>query len=82
MSFPGDGRIIDPMGEILATGNGDAGATLAPIELRKVRTMRRVLPIAADLRPEVYKQLLDDAYDNMVAGTRIEQDRESVDERP
>jgi omega-amidase len=82
MSFLGDGRIIDPMGEILATGNGDAGATLAAIELRKVRTMRRVLPIAADLRPDVYKRLLDDAYDNIVAGTRSEQDRESLDERP
>ena len=81
MSFPGYGRIIDPMGEILATGNGDAGATLAAIVLRKVRTMRRVLPIAADLRPDVYKQLLDNAYDNMVAGTRSEQDRESIDER-
>lgn len=70
MSFPGDGRLIDPMGEILATGNGDAGATLATIELRKVRAMRRVLPIAADLRPEVYRDLLDAAYDDIVAGTR------------
>ena len=81
VSFPGDGRIIDPMGEILATGNGDAGATLATIELRKVRTMRRVLPIAADLRPEVYKQLLANAYDNMVAGTRSK-NGESINERP
>jgi predicted amidohydrolase len=81
VSFPGDGRIIDPMGEILATGNGDAGATLASIELRKVRTMRRVLPIAADLRPEVYKQLLANAYDNMVAGTRSK-NGESINERP
>jgi hypothetical protein len=69
------------MGEILATGNGDAGATLAAIALRKVRTMRRVLPIAADLRPEVYKQLLDNAYENMVAGARS-QNSESIDERP
>jgi hypothetical protein len=47
-----------------------------------VRTLRRILPVAADLRPAVYKQLLAAAYDQMVAGTRSEQDRESVDERP
>ena len=82
VSFPGDGRIIDPTGEILATGNGDPGAVVAAIELRKVRTMRRILPVASDMRPEVYRQLLDAAYDKMVAGTRGEQDRESVDERP
>ncbi|MCK5940647.1 MAG: hypothetical protein KAI24_01660, partial [Planctomycetes bacterium] len=75
------GRIVDPTGEILATGNGDAGALVAPIELRKVRTMRRILPVAADLRPEVYRELLAEAYDRMVAGTRGEQQRDSVDER-
>lgn len=81
VSFTGDGRIIDPTGEILAMGNGDAGAFTAPIELRKVRTMRRVLPVALDLRPDVYKHLLDDDYEQMVAGTRSAQDRESADKR-
>jgi predicted amidohydrolase len=81
VSFPGDGRIIDPTGEILVTGNGDAGAVTALIELRKVRTMRRILPVAADLRPEVYRQLLDSVHDKIVAGTRSAQKRESVDER-
>jgi len=81
VSFPGDGRIIDPTGEILAAGNGDAGAVVGAIELRKVRTMRRILPVAADLRPEIYRQMLDAAYDKIVAGTRAERDRESVDER-
>ncbi len=84
MAFPGDGRIIDPTGEILATGNGDAGAVIAPIELRKVRTMRRILPVAADLRPDVYRRLLDETYERMVAGTREARestDPASVDER-
>lgn len=81
MQFPGDSRMIDPTGEILATGNGDPGAVTAGIELRKVRTMRRILPVAADLRPEVYRQLLTDAYDQIVAGTRGEQDRTSLDKR-
>ena len=70
MSFAGDGRIVDPTGEILATGNGDAGAVLAPIELRKVRTMRRILPVAADVRPDVYVEMLRISYDAMVAGSR------------
>ncbi|HBG29749.1 MAG TPA: hypothetical protein DDW98_03820, partial [Gammaproteobacteria bacterium] len=37
MAFPGDGRIVDPTGEVLAAGSGDAGAILATIELRKTR---------------------------------------------
>lgn len=82
VSFPGDGRIIDPTGEILATGNGDAGAVTALIELRKVRTMRRILPVASDLRPEIYRELFDRVHDKIVSGTRENQKRESVDERP
>jgi len=78
MPFPGDGRIVDPTGEILATGNGDAGAVVGPVELRKVRTMRRILPVAADVRPDVYKELLLDAYGRMVAGARA---RDRGDER-
>ena len=70
MPFAGDGRIVDPTGEILATGNGDDDPVVGPIELRKVRTMRRILPVAADLRPEVYRKLMIEAYDRMVAGTR------------
>lgn len=81
VSFPGDGRVIDPTGEILVTGNGDAGAVTALIELRKVRTMRRILPVASDLRPEVYRELFNRVHDKIVAGTREHQKRESVDER-
>ena len=79
--FPGDGRIIDPTGEILATGNGDAGALTALIELRKVRTMRRILPVASDLRPEIYRDLLKRVHDKVDAGTRDKQARSSLDER-
>lgn len=81
VSFPGDGRVIDPTGEILVTGNGDAGAVTALIELRKVRTMRRILPVASDLRPEVYRELFNRVHDKIVAGTREHEKRESVDER-
>lgn len=65
MAFPGDGRIVDPTGEILAMGTGDAGAVVAPIELRKVRTMRRILPVMSDQRPEVYERLLADSLAEM-----------------
>lgn len=77
MPFAGDGRIIDPTGEVLASGTGDAAAVVASIELRKVRTMRRILPVAADLRPEVYRKLLVEAYDRMVAGTRGQPPRDA-----
>ncbi|MFK7739854.1 MAG: nitrilase-related carbon-nitrogen hydrolase [Planctomycetota bacterium] len=70
MSFPGDGRIVDPTGEILATGTGDKVAVLAPIEVRKVRTMRRMLPVAVDMRPEVYRNLFEASYEKMLEGVR------------
>ncbi len=57
MAFPGDGRIVDPTGEVLASGSGEAGAIVAAIEMRKVRTMRRILPIDRDQRPTVYEQM-------------------------
>ena len=57
MAFPGDGRIVDPTGEVLASGSGEAGAIVAPIEMRKARTMRRILPIDRDQRPSVYEEL-------------------------
>ena len=74
MVFPGDGRIVDPTGEVLATGNGDAGALVAPIELRKVRTMRRILPIGPDQRPEFYRRLLDESFAAMLEQRRREPD--------
>ena len=60
MAFPGDGRIVDPTGEVLAAGSGEAGAIVATIELRKNRTMRRILPIARDQRPSVYRRLFEE----------------------
>ncbi len=65
MSFPGDGRIIDPTGEILASGSGDAGAVIGEIERRKVRTMRRILPIDRDQRPSVYRRLFEATWEQV-----------------
>lgn len=70
MPFPGDGRIIDPTGEVLASGSGDAGAVVAMIEMRKVRTMRRILPIERDQRPSVYRELFAETLPLMEARSR------------
>jgi omega-amidase len=70
MPFPGDGRIVDPTGEVLASGSGEAGAIVAPIERRKVRTMRRILPIDRDQQPAVYRALFDEVWAQMVARSR------------
>jgi omega-amidase len=70
MPFPGDGRIVDPTGEVLASGSGEAGAIVAPIELRKVRTMRRILPIDRDERPSIYRQLFNAMLPQMEARSR------------
>jgi predicted amidohydrolase len=55
--FPGNSRIVDPMGEVLATGNGEEGPVLATVEVRKVKMMRRILPIHRDRRPALYREL-------------------------
>lgn len=70
LSFLGDGRIVDPTGEILASGSGDAGALVAELDLRTVRTMRRILPVHRDERPSVYRRLWDETYDGMVEASR------------
>ena len=70
MPFPGDGRIVDPTGEVLASGSGDAGAVVALIEMRKVRTMRRILPIERDQRPSVYRELFAETLPLMEARSR------------
>ena len=70
MAFPGDGRIVDPIGDVLAAGSGDAGAVVAAIEPRKVRTMRRILPIARDVRPDVYERLFAETLPLMQAQAR------------
>lgn len=78
MAFPGDGRIVDPTGEVLAAGSGEAGAVVATIELRKVRTVRRILPVSRDQRPSVYRRLFDEVWDDMVERSREGDDSRSV----
>ncbi len=70
MAFPGDGRIVDPTGEVLAAGSGEAGAVIASIERRKARTVRRILPVGRDQRPTVYRRLFDEVWDSMVRNSR------------
>lgn len=70
LSFLGDGRIIDPTGEVLASGSGDAGALVASLDLRTVRTMRRILPIHRDERPSVYRRLWDETLPDMIRQSR------------
>lgn len=60
--FPGDSRVIDPMGSVLAGGEGEDGPIVAEIEPRKVRVMRRILPVAKDRRPEIYARIWQKAW--------------------
>lgn len=70
LPFPGDSRIIDPTGEVLASGAGADAPLIAEIELRKARLMRRILPIARDQRPTVYRELWQDVYADMLKASR------------
>ncbi len=60
--FPGDSRVIDPMGNVVAAGSGGSSPVFADLELRRVRLMRRILPIAKDRRPEVYVRIWKNAW--------------------
>ena len=57
LHFPGDSRIVDPMGEAIGAGTGEDGPICAEVELRKVQSMRRILPIHRDRRLDVYEKL-------------------------
>ena len=70
LAFPGDSRIVDPMGEVLAAGHGEEQPLLAEIELKRVRTMRRILPIEKDERPEVYRRLYEQTSGEVQAKLR------------
>ncbi len=63
--FPGDSRIVDPMGELLVAGAGETSPVICEIHTRKVRTMRRIMPIAKDRRPEVYLPLWQDTWSKL-----------------
>jgi len=55
--FPGDSRIVDPMGEVLADGRGEDEPIMAEIQLKKIRTIRRILPVHRDRQGQVYREL-------------------------
>ncbi|MEE9125606.1 MAG: nitrilase-related carbon-nitrogen hydrolase [Planctomycetota bacterium] len=57
LTFPGDSRIVDPMGQVLARGNGEDAPVTAEINLKRVRTMRRILPVHRDRQGTVYRTL-------------------------
>ena len=69
-AYLGDGRIVDPTGEILAAGSGDEGVLLAELELKTVRTLRRVLPIDRDQRPDVYQRMIEETLESMRLASR------------
>lgn len=77
--FPGDSRIIDPMGVILAEGSGDDEPVVADLEPRRIRTMRRILPIRKDRRPDVYRALWEQVWEEAEAERRAEEDAANGD---
>ncbi len=55
----------------------DSGALVAEIELRKVRTMHRILPVHRDQRPAVCRRMFEDAWPDMLASTSEERDQDA-----
>jgi predicted amidohydrolase len=60
--FPGDSRIVDPMGEVLAAGAGETEPIFADLDLKLVRVMHRILPVMKDRRPEIYARIWKKAW--------------------
>lgn len=55
--FPGDSRIVDPMGQVVAEGAGADNPIVAELDMKRVRVMRRILPVAKDRRPDLYARM-------------------------
>ncbi|GDY01476.1 carbon-nitrogen hydrolase [Planctomycetota bacterium] len=70
LTYTGDGRIVDPTGEILTNNAADSHTLLARIEPRMVRTMRRILPINRDQRPNLYRKLFEETWDSVRLASR------------
>lgn len=68
--FPGDSRIVDPMGRVICDGSGEATPLCGELDMRKIRTMRRILPVAKDRRPKLYRELWDTAWAGEEARTK------------
>jgi predicted amidohydrolase len=74
--FTGDGRIVDPTGEVLVAGTGEAGVITASLEIKKVDTMRRIVPVARDQRPSLYSRLWEETW-HQTAGRSRERDNQA-----
>jgi predicted amidohydrolase len=62
--FPGDSRIVNPMGEVIGKAQGENEPLIAEIELRRCRAMQRILPVHKDRQPKVYRDLWLKVWDN------------------
>ncbi|HZU20679.1 MAG TPA: nitrilase-related carbon-nitrogen hydrolase [Gaiellaceae bacterium] len=51
LTFWGGSHVVDPSGEIVSTAGAEAGLLVADVDLERVSTLRRRLPLLRDLRP-------------------------------
>lgn len=54
LDFPGNSLLVDPHGRVLAEGGGERGVIDAELDLAVVRELRRRVPVARDLRLDLY----------------------------
>jgi predicted amidohydrolase len=55
LEFPGNSRIVDPHGRTLAQGDGTPGLVLADCDLALCAELRKRVPVARDLREDLYR---------------------------
>ncbi len=55
LSFPGNSLVVDPHGNVLAEGEGQAGLVTADVDLDVVRKVRTRVPIRKDERRDLYR---------------------------
>ncbi len=55
--FSGNSMVIEPTGEVLVQGGGEAGVLSAEIDLKDCKILRRAIPVTKDRRNEVYRRL-------------------------
>ncbi|MFQ5503551.1 MAG: nitrilase-related carbon-nitrogen hydrolase [Planctomycetota bacterium] len=55
--FPGNSIIVDPTGEVLAEGDGEAGVIIGDLDLKQTAVVRRAIPVSKDRHEDVYTNL-------------------------
>lgn len=80
VQYSGNSVIVNPTGDIMASGNGEEGIVQALVDLKEVSIVRRAIPVRKDRKEAVYRKLWDSylSKNDVLAGHDSEEDDSDV----